>query len=159
MKQLILFLCLIFCGVASQTYATQRCKSIQFEKLDSISVKDLHRLTNPIMRFAHGSLSFSFFDEEGSPSKNNTHAIGFVIASLGDLDETPVAGYLWTDIDIKPKLLGKQTSEKPGTEGDGPVTMKFSVPKSKDCPEGIYMLSLQKTGDFVADGTIVGTVK
>jgi len=86
------------------------------------------------------------------------YAVGFIMASLGDLDETPVAGYLWTQRDINPKLIGKNSSEKPGSQGNGPVTMKFSVPKSKTCPAGVYILTLQSTGDLVADGTIVGTV-
>lgn len=81
------------------------------------------------------------------------------MASLGDLDETPVAGYLWTGIDIKPKLLGKQTSEKPGAEGNGPVIMKFSVPKSKECPTGVYSITLNETGELIVDGTTVGSVK
>ena len=136
--------------------STVQCPTLRFERQQVISLKDLGRLADEKATASGvGSIVFRFFDVEDRPVREGAHAVGLVLARMGDLAETPLGGYLWVTGSSEAVVDGPVLNEDGGV-----ASMTLTTDQSPvGCRPVAFTFTLQPDGEFHAGGMPVGTVK
>lgn len=134
---------------------TAKCQVFEFEKKESISIQDVGRLAEQkVNSGGAGTITYWLFDEEDRPVRSNKHAVAFIMMRTGDLGETPVGGFLWTNGSAD---LATAAIESPNKEKTVSLTITGRE-KSPGCKAASFTITLQTNGEVYANGLRVGTV-
>jgi hypothetical protein len=151
-------------GVAMSCASATAAPSIRFEKIDSVSTRELWSLTlvGPFHAKSGAVIGFWAYDPENAPRNQDWTAIGVALAGLGDIGETPVAFRVWAR--DKSGLLDALSKE--ATSGGAVAYAIFGksddqcVERERDlCAKILPSIAVDGAGNVSIDGKVVSAVK
>jgi hypothetical protein len=140
-------------GTVAHAAEAVTCQGFKFEQVKEVSLQDLGRMTKQeVSTASSGSVTFIPFDEEDQPWKDGLFALGLVFASVGDLGEMPVGGYVWVSKNAGPVTHDASKSGKS-------VALTFRLDSDPRCAMSKLVFEIKPQGKVSVNGHSVGSVK